>query len=140
MPLDTAEKKQNNWWKLGFGLVYLTAAILLARLFWDGLWLDKTPQPSDSLPRFPGCIAFALSGFAFLAINSIPSKSEDFPYKYVYYYPVLVLLGATLVFGFCQMFESSNGYLFKFIAYPLSFAAGYLVDSYWKMATKFSGA
>jgi len=120
-----------NYWKIPFIPIYILLAVLLLYLNRNNLIYYPAHKSFDDIPRLWGCIAFSFLGFAFLVGKSIKSKKITFPWTYLWYYPILCSLGATLVFAVCQLFEKTSGYLFYFIAFPLSFISGNLVDYFW---------
>jgi len=125
------EELKPNYKKIPFIPAYLLLGCLILYLNKNSLIYYPAYNSFADMPRLLGCIAFSFLGFAFLVGRSIRSKRTTFPWTYLWYYPVICCLGGTLVFSACQFFERTSGYLFYFIAFPLSFISGILVDSFW---------
>ncbi len=121
-------ERKPNYWKIPFIPVYLLLGYLIYR---NNLIYYPAHNSFADIPRLWGCIAFSFWGFAFLVGRSIWNRKTTFPLSYLWYYPIICCLGATLVFSGCHLFEKTSGHLFYFIAFPLSFISGNLVDSFW---------
>ncbi|OGW81017.1 MAG: hypothetical protein A3G33_01420 [Omnitrophica bacterium RIFCSPLOWO2_12_FULL_44_17] len=120
-----------NYWKIPMAILFLLLGYWIIYFNRKSLFYFPAKDSFDDMPRLWGCIAASFIGFAFLAFKSIPSKKTTFPWTYLWYYPVLCIIGATLIFAVCQLFERSNGYLFYFLAFPLSFISANLTDYFW---------
>ncbi|MBI4640797.1 MAG: hypothetical protein HY731_08890, partial [Candidatus Tectomicrobia bacterium] len=117
-------------WKVPFIPIYLAVAAGILYSYWPTLFYETAKQSFGDLPRLYGCLAFSYLGFAFLIACSIRTHKGDmgFPFTYLWYFPILCSLGAFAAFSLCQIFETTRGYLFNFIAYPLAFLFGFLVE------------
>lgn len=109
-------------------LLFIIFSILRTHVFYFTVQEDNW-----NLYRFLWCTPFALLGFSFLALNYIKSSDSPFP-KYLIYYPILLLLMCSAVFGVLHLFKSSSSFLYYYLSAPICFTFGYLADDYWTLA------
>jgi hypothetical protein len=120
-----------------FFLIVAMAIILVLKFYVNGFYEDNSP---NNFPRFFYCIAFSFVGFSVLLFKlyfNPPSKENDFKGHaifYVLYYLAFIAAIASLVFSLLHLSEKTNGYLFYFLAAPISFTFSFLIDDYINIA------
>lgn len=130
------KKMKKRPWRLIFGFVYL---FLCLGVFSVLLYLRLLPfyEFRDDLyilPRFVACISASLLGFSFLLFRGRRiCKETIFPVKYIWYYPSICVVGSSIVYAVCLRFFSDTPYLFHFVAYPICFIVGNLLDNFWEI-------
>ena len=126
--------------RLLFAFLFLIVAALIIfvlALCTNGFYEDNNPW---NFPRFFYCIAFSFFGFSVLLFKlyfNPPSKENDFKgyaIYYLLYYLAFIAAIASLVFSLLHLSEKTNGYLFYFLAAPISFTFSYLIDDYINIA------
>lgn len=90
------------------------------------LYADPT---SYNLARLWWCLAASLLGFSFLSIQVLNHRNSPLP-AFLRYYPVMLLVSATLVFSACHLFRESSGFVFYPLSFSVSFILGYVVDKF----------
>ena len=130
----------NKELRLLFAFIFLAVAVLIIlvlKFYANGFYENNSP---NNFPRFFFCIAFSFIGFAvqlFKLYFNPPSKENDFKgyvVYYLFYYLVFIAVIASLVFSLLHLSDKTNGYLFYFLAAPISFTFAYLIDDYINIA------
>lgn len=73
------------------------------------------------------CIACTCLGFVCLTLDLI-SHSPVPQLRYFAYYPPLILVISSLVFGILNLFEKTSGTLFYYFSFSICFILGLMVD------------
>lgn len=123
--------KHFHRWRCIFGLIYLLVGWAIIGWLWrqDRLFYAFSADSFGDWPRFVTCVGASFIGFGFLLLHRLWfSSQKGFPWAYLSYYPVILLVCSSLVFAVCQMFDKTASHLFYFVALPIAFVAGYLAD------------
>lgn len=129
--MDNKQRDLFNFWKLGFSAVYAALGFVVLYILGKSAWYETANQSWADWPRWIACIVFSMMGFSVLAILSTKTHKDDlnFPRSYIWKFPPTCFFLANFTFVLCQMNSATNGYLFVFIAYPISFLAGLFSES-----------
>ncbi len=118
------------WWRVPFIPIYFGIGLFIMSLIWEDLfYIAPNPQKVfGDWRRLMGCVACGCFGFGYIVTKVIKHRNLEFPWTYVYHYPLIIILGSSITFGIFQSIEQTRGYLFYFFAFPISFLIGFLSD------------
>ena len=118
---------------LRFSILSLIIALIIFVIifFVKGFYEKSSP---NNLPRLFYCVAFVLIGFFLLLFKLYGTTTLTRPtislVYWIIHYLIFTLVLASLIFSLLHLSENTSGYLFYFLAAPISITAAYLVDDY----------
>lgn len=127
-------KPKLNKARVGCSVVYFLIGLILIIVRHDEMFYTTVAQFSYNFDRFLWCLSSSLIGFSFLAFNLRHHSKSPFP-TYLYYYPAILIITSSLVFGIFHIFKETSGFNFYFLSFSACFILSYLVDNFWKLIT-----
>ena len=122
-----------NRWRVLATLIYLAVGVWIFYWRQDHLFYLHPAVDSYNLDRWAWCFLSALLGFVVLSAFHWSNPKSPFP-RYVFYYPFLLLVVASIVFSACHAIERTSGFVFYPLGFAASFTFAFYVDRFWDIA------
>ncbi len=119
-----------------WAIFYLSLSLMLVVIFFKKIFYLEALPNSYNLFRFIWCIISSCFGFSMLAFSISISGKEDHKStipKYLTFYPMMLLAFSCASFSIFNAISATNGYIFYYASFALSFSLAYQIDRFFEI-------